>query len=169
MRRAFQPHSRSSRNCHNAGDCDFVRSSPALLVIPKSLPLRITSLARASRSFGLSPQHAAFVHSSLTVFACRRKHRVDHKCWEGKQPRIEAMKRILISAACAIFIFGTACAREVTAGPTFILHGASVVARRVAQLNCTARERLTPCTTMYVSTTRVNGSGATRQSVDCEE
>ena len=51
------------------------------------------------------------------------------------------MKKLLISAACAIFIFGTACAREVTKSPTFILHGATIIpARRVAQLNSAVGE-----------------------------
>ena len=35
------------------------------------------------------------------------------------------MKRLLISTACAIFICGTACAREVTLSPTFTLHGST--------------------------------------------
>ena len=33
------------------------------------------------------------------------------------------MKTLLISTACAIFIYGTACAREVTLSPTPTLHG----------------------------------------------
>jgi hypothetical protein len=80
------------------------------------------------------------------------------------------MKRMLISAACAIFIFGTACAREVTASPTFILHGATIIAtRRVAQLNTTPREVIEPCTTKFITTSRSEGAVTTRESVDCEE
>lgn len=86
------------------------------------------------------------LHSSLTVFARRRKHRVDHKWWEDKQPRIATMKRMLTSAACAIFIIGTACAREVTASLSLILHRASIIAaRRIAQLDRPAREGVLPC------------------------
>jgi glutamine phosphoribosylpyrophosphate amidotransferase len=80
------------------------------------------------------------------------------------------MKIVLISAACAIFIFGTACAREVAAGPTFILHGESVIAvRRVAQINRTPREVIEPCTTKFITTSRSEGAVTTRESVDCEE
>jgi hypothetical protein len=42
------------------------------------------------------------------------------------------MKRLLISTACAIFICGTACAREVTLSPTFTLHGSTIFAARHA-------------------------------------
>jgi hypothetical protein len=77
---------------------------------------------------------------------------------------------MLISAACAIFIFGTACAREVTAGPTFILHGATIIAaRRVAQLNSAAHEGAAPCTTTYIARIRGDGTSYIRKSVDCEE
>jgi hypothetical protein len=77
------------------------------------------------------------------------------------------MKRMIISAACAIFIFGTACAREVTNSPTFILHGATIVsARRVAQLNSTIDG--VRCTTEYIPT-RDDRGWYLRKSVDCEE
>ena len=46
------------------------------------------------------------------------------------------MNRLLLSTACAIFICGTACAREVTLSPTFTLHGSTIfAARHVAQSN----------------------------------
>jgi hypothetical protein len=46
------------------------------------------------------------------------------------------MKRLLISTVCAIFIFETACAREVPLSPTFTLHGSTIfAARHVAQSN----------------------------------
>ena len=80
------------------------------------------------------------------------------------------MKRMLIYAACASFIFGTALARGVTVSPTFILHGARIVAeRREAQLNTAAQEGVAVCTTRYVTTTSGAGSGTTRKSVDCQE
>ena len=61
------------------------------------------------------------------------------------------MKRMLISAACAIFIFGTACAREVTKSPTFILHGPTIVsARRAGQLNGAVGEGGIRCTAEYI-------------------
>ena len=55
------------------------------------------------------------------------------------------MKRLLISTACAIFICGTACAREVTLSPTFTLHGSTIfAARHVAQSNsAVGRDRRT--------------------------
>jgi len=74
------------------------------------------------------------------------------------------MKRTLITTACAIFIFGTACAREVTLSPTFILHGATVVTgRRAAQINT-----VVGCTTRYIPTHDERGWYA-RKSVDCVE
>jgi hypothetical protein len=79
------------------------------------------------------------------------------------------MKRMLISASCAIFIFGTACAREVTQSPTFILDGTTIVtARRIVQLNTTVGEGGLPCTTEYIPT-RDNRGWYIRKSVDCEE
>ena len=79
------------------------------------------------------------------------------------------MERMLISAACAIFIFGTACAREVTKSPTFILHGSTIIpARRVAQLNGAVGEGGAPCTTEYIPT-RDDRGWYVRKSVDCEE
>jgi hypothetical protein len=80
------------------------------------------------------------------------------------------MKRMLTSAACAILIIGTACARKVTASPSLILHGASIIAaRRIAQLDRPAREGFLPCNAMYITTTRDDGNSTTRKSEDCEE
>jgi hypothetical protein len=80
------------------------------------------------------------------------------------------MKRMLISAACVIFILGTAFARESTATPTFVLHGASIIAaRRAAQLYADPVTGGVGCATRFVTTTRANGSSTTRQSVDCQE
>jgi hypothetical protein len=77
------------------------------------------------------------------------------------------MKRMLISAACAIFIFGTACAREVTRSPTFIIHGATIIsARRVA--HSAVGEGGVACTTEYIPT-RDDRGWYVRKSVDCEE
>jgi hypothetical protein len=80
------------------------------------------------------------------------------------------MKRTLIAAACAIFICGTACAREVTGGPTFILHGATAItARRVAQLNSTfSVVDGVFCVTEYIPT-RDDRGWYVRKAVDCEE
>jgi hypothetical protein len=80
------------------------------------------------------------------------------------------MKRILISVACAIFISGTAQAREVTVSPTVAVHAPSVsAARRVAQLDSAAHEGVAPCTMTYISRLRSDGASYIRKSVDCEE
>lgn len=79
------------------------------------------------------------------------------------------MKRMIMSAACAIFIFGTAFAREVTASPTFVLHGASAIAaRRAAQLYGDAFRSGVQCTTEYIPTHDDRG-WYVRKYVDCEE
>jgi hypothetical protein len=79
------------------------------------------------------------------------------------------MKRMLISAACVVFIFGTAFAREVTASPTFVLHGASVIAaRRAAQLYSDPLRGGVQCTTEYIPT-RDDEGWYVRKDVDCEE
>jgi hypothetical protein len=79
------------------------------------------------------------------------------------------MKRMLISAACAIFIFGTAFAREVTASPTFILHGTSVIAaRRAAQLHSDPLRGGVQCAMEYIPT-RDDKGWYVRKDVDCEE
>ena len=63
------------------------------------------------------------------------------------------MKRLLISTACAIFICGTACAREVTLSPTFTLHGSTIfAARHVAQSNSAVGATGELCTTEYIPT-----------------
>jgi hypothetical protein len=83
--------------------------------------------------------------------------------------RIVALKRMLIAAACAIFIFGTACAREVTQSPTFILYGSTIIAaRHVAQSNSAVGATGELCTTEYIPT-RDDRGWYIRRSVDCEE
>jgi hypothetical protein len=79
------------------------------------------------------------------------------------------MKTMLISAACLIFISGTALAREIIVSPTASFHGASTLAEhRAAQLEG-AREGGVLCTTKSITITRGDGSSATRKSVNCEE
>jgi hypothetical protein len=80
------------------------------------------------------------------------------------------MKRMLISAACVLFILGTAFARESTASSTFILHGAGIIAaRRAVQLYSDPLAGGVQCTTRFITTTRADGSSTARQSVDCRE
>jgi hypothetical protein len=88
----------------------------------------------------------------------------------GKQPRIAAMKTMLISGASLIFISGTALAREVIVSPVVPSHGAGAVAEhRTAQLQGASREGGVPCTTKYITITRGDGSSETHKSVNCEE
>ena len=78
------------------------------------------------------------------------------------------MKTLLISTACTIFIYGTACAREVTLSPTPTLHGSTIsAARHVAQSSVVGATG-EPCTAEYVST-RDNRGSYVRRSVDCED
>jgi hypothetical protein len=76
------------------------------------------------------------------------------------------MKRLLISAACAIFICGTACAREVTLSPTPTLHGSTISARHVAQSTSVVGATGESSTAEYVST-RDDKGWYVRRSVDC--
>jgi len=63
------------------------------------------------------------------------------------------MKTLLITTACAIFICGTACAREVTLSPTPTLHGSTIsAARHVAQSTSVVGATGELCTTEYIST-----------------
>jgi hypothetical protein len=79
------------------------------------------------------------------------------------------MKRALISVSCAIFISGTACAREIEQSPTFLLHGSSVIAaHRTAQLNSVTSVDGVLCMTEYIPT-RDRSGWYVRKSVDCEE
>ena len=79
------------------------------------------------------------------------------------------MKTLLISTACAIFICGTACAREVTLSPTPTLHGSTIsAARHVAQSNSAIGATGEPCTAEYIST-RDDRGWYVRRSVDCED
>ena len=76
------------------------------------------------------------------------------------------MKTMLISATSAIFLFGTAFAREVVISRVDTPHGASIVERRTAQLNSASGVL---CGTKYITTTSNDGKRTTRKSVDCEE
>jgi hypothetical protein len=79
------------------------------------------------------------------------------------------MKRLLTSTACAIFICGTACAREVTLSPTPTLHGSTIFAtRHVAQSTSVVGATGELCTTEYIST-RDDRGWYVRRSVDCED
>jgi hypothetical protein len=80
------------------------------------------------------------------------------------------MKTLLISAASLIFISGTPFAREVILTPTVPFYASSAPAeRRTARLEAPARKGAVLCSTMYVTTTRGDGSSATRKSVNCDE
>jgi hypothetical protein len=80
------------------------------------------------------------------------------------------MKTLLISAASLIFISGTALAREVILTPSVPFHAASAPAEhRTVRLESLARAAGVFCSTTYVTTTRGDGSSATRKSVNCDE
>ena len=72
---------------------------------------------------------------SLTIWAPTKEHCANYECCVIKQSRILPMKTMLISATSAIFLFGTAFAREVVVSPVVTPHGASIVERHTAQLN----------------------------------
>ena len=79
------------------------------------------------------------------------------------------MKRLLTSTACAIFICGTACAREVTLSPTPTLHGSTIFAtHHLAQSTSIVGATGELCTTEYIST-RDDRGWYVRKSVDCED
>jgi len=79
------------------------------------------------------------------------------------------MTKLLISTACAIFICGTACAREVTLSSTFTSHGSTIAAaHHVAQSNSALGATGELCTTEYISTRDERGSYV-RKSVDCAD
>jgi hypothetical protein len=78
------------------------------------------------------------------------------------------MKKLLISTACAIFICGTACAREVTLSSTFSHGSTTAAARHVAQSNSAVGTTGELCTTEYISTRDDRGSYV-RKSVDCAD
>jgi hypothetical protein len=75
------------------------------------------------------------------------------------------MNRLVISTACAIFICGTACAREVTLSPASALHGSTIF---VAQSNSAVGATGELCTTEYIPT-RDDRGWYVRRSVDCED
>ena len=78
------------------------------------------------------------------------------------------MKTMLIAAASAISMLGSALAREAAVSPILSPHEASVAAeRRVAQFASTGEGGI-PCTTEYMLTH--DGRGwYLRKEVDCEE
>jgi hypothetical protein len=78
------------------------------------------------------------------------------------------MKKLLISTACAIFICGTACAREVTLSSAFTPHGSATAERHVAQSNSAVGATGELCTTEYIST-RDDRGWYVRKSVDCAD
>jgi hypothetical protein len=79
------------------------------------------------------------------------------------------MKNLLISTACAIFICGTACAREVTLSPTSTLHGSTPsAARHVAPSNSVVGATGELCAVEYTPT-RDDRGWYVRKSVDCED
>jgi hypothetical protein len=79
------------------------------------------------------------------------------------------MNRLVISTACAIFICGTACAREVTLSPASAPHGSTIsAARRVAQSNSAVGATGELCATEYIPT-RDDRGWYVRRSVDCED
>jgi hypothetical protein len=79
------------------------------------------------------------------------------------------MKTLIISTACALFICGTACAREVTLSPTFTPPGSTIVAaRHVAQSNSVVGTTGELRKTEYIST-RDDRGWYVRRSVDCED
>jgi len=79
------------------------------------------------------------------------------------------MNTLLISTACAIFISGTACAREVTLSQTPTLHGSTISdARHVAQSTSVVGATGEPCTAAYIST-RDDRGWYVRRSVDCAD
>jgi len=79
------------------------------------------------------------------------------------------MKRLIISTAWAIFICGTACAREVTLSQTPTFHGSTIFAtRHVAQSTSVVGATGELCTTEYIST-RDDRGWYVRKSVDCED
>jgi hypothetical protein len=78
------------------------------------------------------------------------------------------MKTMLIFAASATFIFGTAFAREAVVGTIVPSHVARITAEhRVAQFNSTGEGGIL-CTTEYVPTRDEKG-WYVRKDVDCEE
>lgn len=79
------------------------------------------------------------------------------------------MKTLLISTACAIFIFGTACAREVTLSSTFTPNGSTTAAvHHFVRSNSAVGATGELCTTEYISTRDDRGSYV-RKSVDCAD
>ena len=77
------------------------------------------------------------------------------------------MKKALVSAASAIFIFGSGFAS--TAREVVTIHGAGVITeRRIEHRDYAALEDGVLCTVEYIPT-RDDQGWYTRESVDCEE
>jgi hypothetical protein len=77
------------------------------------------------------------------------------------------MKTMLISAAAALFMFGTAFAREAAVSPVAPSHGPGIAKQRVAQFT-TLGEGGILCTTESIPT-RDDRGWYLRKAVDCEE
>ena len=79
------------------------------------------------------------------------------------------MNRLLISTACAFFVCGTACAREVAMNPTFTPHGPTIFsARQITQSNSVVGATGELCTAEYIPTRDDRGQYV-RMAVDCED
>ena len=117
---------------------------------------------------------------SLTIWAPTKEHCANYERCVTKQSRILPMKTMLISATSAVFLFGTAfarevvisrvvtpaLAREVVISRVVTPQGANIVERHTAQLNSASGVL---CGTKYITTTSSDGKRTTRKSVDCEE
>jgi hypothetical protein len=78
------------------------------------------------------------------------------------------MKKVLISTASAILMFGTAFAREVVVSPIAPSHRTTIAAEhRFAQFNSTGEGGI-PCTSENIPT-RDDRGWYLRKDVDCEE
>jgi hypothetical protein len=77
------------------------------------------------------------------------------------------MKKLLISAASTIFIFGSAFAREAPA--TSLSRQSIAVEHHTERITSARSDSGVICTTMYITTTKADGEVKTRKSVDCEE
>ena len=76
------------------------------------------------------------------------------------------MKKVLIFASAAAFIFG---AREVDASALAASRAGSAAERLTAKVNGVERHDGVFCTIRYFPMTKDDGSRTTRKSVDCEE
>lgn len=79
------------------------------------------------------------------------------------------MKKFLIFASSAAFIFGAASGREVDARSAATSRARIAAERVTAKANSADRETGVFCTTRYFPMTKDDGSMTTRKSVDCDE